>query len=69
MTTATIYTCDQCKGTGPWGPTWRWYGSYRDLDNFGPDGVAKLCSEACRDKWSTKHAAAIVADGAGRRSR
>lgn len=62
--TPAVYTCEVCGGCDVWGPTWSWYGSYKDLDNFGPDSVPKFCSDKCADKWADKHAAAIVADGA-----
>ena len=40
------HTCTVCRVVGPWGPSWQWYGSYRDLDEGRP--VAKICSDACR---------------------
>lgn len=39
------HTCTACDRRGPWGPTWRWYGSYAYLD--AGKRVVKICSDAC----------------------
>lgn len=61
----TIYTCDRCAKTEPWGDEWVWYGSYKDLD----DGVKvpHYCSQACAEgNAKRKHSAALrVAKNAG----
>jgi len=40
-----IHTCTTCGHSGPWTKNWRWWGSYKDID----DGraVEKFCSKHC----------------------
>ena len=42
-----VYTCTVCGTTGPWGPTWSWYGAWRDVD-LNPEKIITCCSVACR---------------------
>lgn len=41
------YECDWCGKCGPWGDGWRWYGSYRDLED-DPKSITVFCSEDCQ---------------------
>ncbi len=36
-----LHACCLCDRVGPWGPGWRWYGSYREEENGVP--VMKFC--------------------------
>lgn len=39
-----LHRCSVCHYCAEWGPSWIWYGSYRDQD----DGtIAKFCSTEC----------------------
>lgn len=69
-----IHRCSVCKKTGEWTKEWCWYGSYKQLDDFGGDGVPKMCSEACKAKWAKKNripeeSGQLVSRKPGRRSR
>ena len=53
-----IYECDCCGNREPWGAGWAWFGSYRQMEDFGRKGVAPvmtICSATCRIK--------LIADG------
>jgi hypothetical protein len=39
------YTCSACGKFSTWGPSWSWYGSYRDLENG--KRIIYACSEEC----------------------
>lgn len=41
------HTCGVCRTVGLWDDEWRWYGSYRDVDER-PEGVFTVCSTSCR---------------------
>ena len=40
-----LHSCMACGKTEVWGPTWAWYGSYKQQDEGLP--VYKACSDAC----------------------
>ena len=40
-----VHFCTQCGKAEPWGPTWVWYGSYKDWDDGVP--LQKACSMPC----------------------
>jgi endogenous inhibitor of DNA gyrase (YacG/DUF329 family) len=42
-----LHKCTTCGGESPWGPSWKWFGSYRDLDNDEP--IMKFCSDSCAE--------------------
>ena len=45
-----LWTCDAPSCTVarvPWDKDWRWYGSYRDLED-DPFAVPAFCSDACQ---------------------
>lgn len=44
---ARVHICTVCGTTGPWGPTWSWYGAWRDVDE-NPEKIVKCCSVVCR---------------------
>lgn len=43
-----VHCCSVCGTVGLWGPSWQWFGSYKDLDEGKP--IVKVCSEACKKK-------------------
>lgn len=43
--TGRVHTCSACGKQEVWGPTWAWYGSYKQMDNDEP--LFKACSDAC----------------------
>lgn len=48
-----LYKCDCCGLLDVWSDNWAWFGSYRQLDDFGMKGVADvmtICSAECRIK-------------------
>lgn len=54
-----IHECVTCGKQDVWGPTWLWYGSYRQLEDFGLPGVEpifKACSIECMEKRSEAEA-------------
>lgn len=58
---ARIWTCDVCRKSAPWGPTWSWYGSWRAAENCGH--IVTSCSDTCRDSAKGKRlVAAYEAD-------
>ncbi len=46
------YTCDVCGTVAPWGPTWRYYGSLKELEDYGLAGIFIACSDKCRQSNS-----------------
>lgn len=50
-------SCDQRRV--PWGPSWQWYGSYRDLED-SPFSVFAVCSEACREEFDAARAPKVL---------
>ena len=58
-----VYTCTVCKKLDHWGPGWGWYGSYRQLEDQGLQGVEPIvycCSEECLSQ--AKHARLVPVD-------
>ena len=51
------HRCTICGRDGFWGPTWSWYGSYKQLDDGAP--VVKICSDACGEGLSASVLARI----------
>ena len=48
-----LYQCDCCEKTDVWGDSWAWFGSYRQLEDVGLEGVKDvivICSSDCRVK-------------------
>lgn len=48
-----VYQCDNCGTTDAWGDDWAWFGSYKQLDDYGLKGVEEVivtCSALCRIK-------------------
>lgn len=46
-----LYQCDCCGKTDIWGDDWAWFGSYRQLEDVGMEGVKDvtvICSADCR---------------------
>lgn len=46
-----LYICDNCEKTEPWNDNWAWFGSYRQMEDYGLEGVAPIntmCSADCR---------------------
>ncbi len=46
-----LYQCDNCSKVEAWGESWAWYGSYRQMEDFGLKGVEPImtiCSGVCR---------------------
>lgn len=43
-----LYRCDCCGKTDIWSDGWRWFGSYRQLDEDEP--VMTMCSAECTIK-------------------
>ena len=41
-----LHRCCMCPSFGPWGDTWEWFGSFRDVEDGVP--VAKFCAPDCR---------------------
>ena len=41
-----VHTCDACGASGSWTPSWQYFGSIRDLEDYGR--VLKVCSSECR---------------------
>lgn len=48
VTKRPLHACGTCGFLDVWGKDWRWYGSYRDIDDGEP--VAKFCSDACQKR-------------------
>ena len=46
-----VHICIECNKHDVWGETWRWFGSFKDLDN---GTTKKFCCEACAVSWSLK---------------
>lgn len=40
------HKCDHCGLVDVWTEDWVWYGSVRQLDEDGEEGIRKYCSEA-----------------------
>jgi hypothetical protein len=47
---AKTYTCEECGKISAWTDSWRWYGSYQDLDEGKP--VIHLCSPECQEHYA-----------------
>lgn len=45
-----FYTCSICGCRDKWGPTWAWYGSYAQLEEWGMDKCILVCSAECQEK-------------------
>lgn len=45
-----VWKCDICGGLGTWNENWASYGAFRDLEDFGREGVVVVCSPACKAK-------------------
>ena len=51
LITGRVHVCIECDKRDYWGDTWRWFGSWKDLD----DGtIKKFCSETCAIAWAEK---------------
>jgi len=50
---ARSYTCGECGKIEAWLPSWRWYGSWQDLEDGKP--VLHFCSDACQEAFSLQH--------------
>jgi hypothetical protein len=46
----TVWECDVCGHKGFWSDAWRWYGSYKDLEDKGRKGIKVTCSDNCSRK-------------------
>jgi len=44
------YVCTVCGTRGVWGPSWSWFGSYKDADR-NPRALPMFCADVCRDQW------------------
>jgi hypothetical protein len=47
------HQCSVCKSVGLWGPSWRWYGSLKGLENGEP--IVRVCSRTCADRARALH--------------
>jgi len=56
-----LHKCTVCGRVGKWGPSWSWYGSYRDIDEGR--SVVKVCSDECRRQASRALKAEEADDG------
>lgn len=47
---AKVHQCSVCGQFGPWGESWSWYGSYRDIEEHDAASapIVKACSNTCR---------------------
>lgn len=46
-----LYQCDHCGKVEPWNDSWAWYGSYRQMEDYGLPRVSPvetICSADCR---------------------
>lgn len=46
-----LYECDCCGKVSVWEDSWAWFGSYRQAEDFGLEGVSlvkTICSPDCR---------------------
>jgi len=48
MLDAKQYRCDICGHVGPWTDDWQWWGSQKNLDEYGLRGIVVTCSDGCR---------------------
>ena len=67
------YRCTVCGTSGVWGPTWSWFGSYKEADQ-APGRLPVFCTDPCRDQWAEDNARFVGQVGAkpppkGRRKR
>lgn len=67
------YVCTVCGTAGEWGPTWSWFGSYKDAER-APGRLPVFCADPCRDQWAQDNARYVDQAGAkapprGRRKR
>ena len=44
------WKCDGCGKVAPWDDDWSWYGSLKDLEDYGAEaeGVLVVCSDDCK---------------------
>jgi hypothetical protein len=45
------YTCTVCGTSGVWGPSWSWFGSFKDAER-NPGALPVFCAELCRQQWA-----------------
>lgn len=50
---ARVYTCDICDRRESWHKGWAQYGSLRDSEDHGLNGMVLTCSDACRRLFDT----------------
>lgn len=53
------YTCTVCATSGVWGPSWSWFGSYKQAER-NPGGLPTFCTDVCRDQWAEDNGEFLV---------